>query len=116
MFVCHLGSECVETSEYYASLQPEGIKTASEGEVVNLMCSTNLPLTYPSQWEINGYKHEIVRLPYGFTANGLNLIFNFETRVIIRCIFRISLSGSVANICSNTTTVVLLDSVPESCG
>ena len=106
----------METSEYYASLQPEGIKTASEGEVVNLMCSTNLPLTYPSQWEINGYKHEIVRLPYGFTANGLNLIFNFETRVIIRCIFRISLSGSVANICSNTTTVVLLDSVPESCG
>ena len=109
--------ECLNSEEYYASLQPEDTVTASAGDFVNMACSTNLPATYPSQWVINGYTYQITRLPPAFIPNGLNLAFTFKTTVMVRCIFKIPLSGTVADICSNIATIVPIESVQlQSCG
>lgn len=111
---CYLGSECAETEDYYAALEPQGTMTASEGDIVSYVCSTNLSVIF-AQWEINDQKYPEF-LPTGFTANGLNIQFVVKTTVKIRCFFMVFISGSVINICSNIVTVVLMDNLsPQSC-
>ena len=92
----------------YATLQPEGIITASEGETVTFMCSTNLPALFP-RWRINDNEYEVTLLPPGFTADGLNLEYIFRTRVDISCFFKVISDGSVVDICSPNTIVVPRD-------
>ena len=98
----------MESTDYNATLQPEDIVTASEGELITLMCSTNLPALFP-RWRINDNEYKVSLLPPGFTADGLNLEFTFRTRVNISCFFRVISDGSVVDICSPDTIVVPRD-------
>ena len=116
LLVCSVDCECLNSEEYSASLTPEDTATAMVGDYVNIACSTNLPATYPSEWVINGYTYQITRLPPGFIPNGLNLAFTFETTVTVRCIFKIPLSGTVVDICSNIATIVPIDTLLQNCG
>jgi hypothetical protein len=97
-------AECVDSDEYHAALQP-GSTTGFDGDTITLTCSTNLPATYPSQWEINSQAYEITRLPDGFNASGLTLEFEFMAEIKFRCLFRLYLDGSVVDICSSITTI-----------
>ncbi|CAI8018598.1 Pikachurin [Geodia barretti] len=98
------GAECVDLDEYNTTLLP-GNTTAFDGDTISLTCSTNLPATYPSQWEINSQAYEITRIPDGFNASGLTLEFEFMAEIKFRCLFRLYLDGSVVDICSSITTI-----------
>jgi hypothetical protein len=98
------GAECVDLDEYNTTLLPWNT-TAFDGDTISLTCSTNLPATYPSQWEINSQAYEITRLPDGFNASGLTLEFEFMAEIKFRCLFRLYLDGSVVDICSSITTI-----------
>ena len=95
----------MNSSPYYAKLQPKGMATALHGEYTTLTCTTNIPSPYPSQWEISDLQYDITRLPPGFTANGLDLTFSCQTNVTARCLFKVYLNESVVDICSNTATI-----------
>ena len=104
----------MESTGYTAALQPEDIVTASEGELITLMCSTT---THFPRWRINDNEYKVTLLPPGFTADGLNLEYIFETsRVNISCFFRVIAGGSVVDICSPNTIVVPGDVRGESFG
>ena len=101
----------MEVGDNYATLQPDGSITVTEGDIVNFICSTNLPATY-ARWEINNNKYS-GNLPPGFTTNGFNLEFSVEATVTIRCFFRIM----AGDICSNVATVSLLNNAsPQNSG
>ena len=100
-----IGSECVEIDNFYVALQPAGSMTATEGDNLHFVCSTNLPANY-ARWEINDVKFPD-NLPPGFSASGFTIEFSIEETVQIRCFIRVSISGSLADVCSNTATVAL---------
>ncbi|CAI8013387.1 hypothetical protein GBAR_LOCUS8496 [Geodia barretti] len=98
-------SECVEIDNFYVALQPAGSMTATEGDNLHFVCSTNLPANY-ARWEINDVKFPD-NLPPGFSASGFTIEFSIEETVQIRCFIRVSISGSLADVCSNTATAAL---------
>lgn len=86
----------MQSDDYYASIKPEGVSTAFEGEMITLTCSTNLPAIF-ARWEIDDNLYDAAHLPPGFTTNGLNLEFILETRVNIRCFFKVISGGSICS-------------------
>lgn len=74
-------------STYYAELEPSN-GNPSPDDTVTLQCSTNLPVDI-CQWEINGVEYEATHLTLGFTTDGLNLVFQFRTPLLVRCSFRL---------------------------
>ncbi|CAI8054105.1 hypothetical protein GBAR_LOCUS29567 [Geodia barretti] len=102
-------SEYVKTDHFYAELQPRGNIMTFVGNTINFICSTNLPATF-SHWEINNKMYNTY-LPPGFIARGPNIEVTFQTNVIIRCFFKVSLNGSIINIFSNAAIVLSLDTV-----
>ena len=86
----------MQSDDYHALIEPEGVSTAFEGDTVTVTCSTNLPTTI-ARWKINDNEYDAAHLLPGFTTDGLNLEFILEERVRIRCFFKVIFGGSICS-------------------